>query len=221
MTGYILRRILGAIIVMWAVATLVFFMLRILPGDPLAAMLFEADPSAAEELRKKFGLDQPMIVQYWKWFALMFQGDMGNSIYGSRIPVSQILIEAAPRTLSLALLSFCVSIVIAIPAGLISALWRGRPIDHGVTFIAFLGLSMPDFWLGILLIILFAANLGWLPAIGYEPLSAGFWPWLSHLILPAIAAGTAFSAIIARMVRSSMLEVLKTDYVRVALKSCG
>ncbi len=119
MTGYILRRIFGAVIVMWAVATLVFFMLRILPGDPLAAMLFEADPSAAEELRIKFGLDQPMIVQYWKWFVLMLQGDMGNSIYGSRIPVSQILIEAAPRTLSLALLSFCVSIVIAIPAGLI------------------------------------------------------------------------------------------------------
>jgi peptide/nickel transport system permease protein len=89
-------------------------------------------------------------------------------------------------------------------------------VDHTVTFIAFLGLSMPDFWMGILLIILFAANLGWLPAIGYEPFSAGFWPWFSHLILPATAAGTAFSAIIARMVRSSMLEVLKTDYVRVA-----
>ena len=216
MTGYILRRILGAVIVMWAVATLVFFMLRILPGDPLAAMLFEADPSAAEELRIKFGLDQPMIVQYWKWFVLLLQGDMGNSIYGSRIPVSQILIEAAPRTLSLALLSFCVSIVIAIPAGLISALWRGRPIEHGVTFIAFLGLSMPDFWLGILLIILFAANLGWLPAIGYEPMSAGFLPWFSHLILPSIAIGTPFAAIMARMIRSSMLEVLRTEYMQVA-----
>ncbi len=217
MTGYILRRLLGAAVVMWAVATLVFFMLRIVPGDPLAAMLFNAgDPAAAAELRIKFGLDQPMIVQYWKWLLLILQGDLGNSIYGSRIPVSQLLIEAAPRTLSLALLAFFVSIAIAIPAGLISALRRGRPIDHGVTFIAFIGLSMPDFWLGILLIILFAANLGWLPAIGYEPLSAGFWPWFSHLILPAIAAGTGFSAIIARMVRSSMLEVLKTDYVLVA-----
>ena len=201
---------------MWAVATLVFFMLRILPGDPLAAMLFEADPSAADELRVKFGLDKPIIVQYWKWLVLLLQGDLGNSIYGSRIPVAQILAEAAPRTLSLALLAFFVAVVIAIPAGLISALRRGRMVDHGVTFIAFLGLSMPDFWLGILLIILFAAKLGWLPAIGYEPLSAGFWPWFSHLILPATAAGTAFSAIIARMVRSSMLEVLKTDYVLVA-----
>ena len=217
MTGYILRRLFGAAVVMWAVATLVFFMLRIVPGDPLAAMLFDTgDPAAAAALRIKFGLDQPLIVQYVKWLLLIVQGDFGNSIYGSRIPVSQLLIEAAPRTLSLAFLAFSVSVVIAIPAGLISALWRGRPIDHGVTFIAFLGLSMPDFWLGILLIILFAANLGWLPAIGYEPMSAGFWPWFSHLILPATAAGTGFSAIIARMVRSSMLEVLKTDYVLVA-----
>jgi peptide/nickel transport system permease protein len=217
MSGYILRRSLGAVIVMWAVATLVFFMLRILPGDPLAAMLFDAgDPRAADALRVKFGLDQPLVVQYGKWFLLVLQGDLGNSIYGSRIPVSQILVEAAPRTFSLAVLSFCVAVAIAIPAGLISALRRGRPADHAVTLIAFLGLSMPDFWLAILLIILFAANLGWLPAIGYQPLSDGFWPWLSHLILPSIAAGTAFSAIIARMVRSSMLEVLKTDYVRVA-----
>ena len=217
MTIYFIKRLLGAVIVMWAVATLVFFMLRILPGDPLSAMLFDAgDPAAADELRIKFGLDRPLYVQYWKWFAQLLQGDLGNSIYGSRIPVSQILLEAAPRTLSLAILAFGVAVAIAIPAGLISALRRGTPIDHGVTFIAFLGLSMPDFWLGILLILLFAANLGWLPAIGYVPISEGFWDWLSHLILPATAAGTAFSAIIARMVRSSMLEVLKTDYVRVA-----
>ena len=217
MTGYIIKRSLGALVVMWAVATLVFFMLRILPGDPLAAMLFDAgDPQAADELRIKFGLDQPIYVQYWKWFTLMLQGDLGASIYGSRVPVSQILLEAAPRTLSLAGLSFLVAVLIAIPAGLASALRRGKPLDHGVTFVAFIGLSMPDFWLGILLILLFAANLGWLPAIGYQPLSEGFWPWLSHLILPAIAAGTAFSAVIARMVRSSMLEVMKTDYIRVA-----
>ena len=217
MTAYIIRRSLGAVLVMWAVATLVFFMLRILPGDPLAAMLFEADPTAADDLRKKYGLDQPLYIQYWNWFTLLLQGDLGASIYGSRIPVSQILLEAAPRTLSLALLAFFVAVIIAIPAGLISALYKGRPLDHGVTFIAFLGLSMPDFWLGILLIILFAANLGWLPAIGYEPMSAGFWEWLSHLIMPAIAAGSAFSAVIARMVRSSMLEVMKTDYVKVAI----
>ena len=213
MTGYILRRCIGAVIVMWAVATLVFFMLRIVPGDPLAAMLFEvSDPNAADVLRAKYGLDQPLVVQYAKWLWLILHGDFGQSIYGSRVPVSQILLEAAPRTISLALLSFFVAVVIAVPAGLVSALRRGRPIDHAVTLIAFLGLSMPNFWVGILLIILFAANLGWLPAIGYVPISQGLWPWFSHLILPAIAAGSAFSAIIARMVRSSMLEVMKTDY---------
>lgn len=217
MSGYILRRIIGAVIVMWAVATLVFFMLRIVPGDPLAAMLFDVgDPAAAAQLRVKFGLDQPLIVQYGKWLWLILHGDFGRSIYGSRVPVTQILIEAAPRTLSLAILGFFIATIIAIPAGLISALRRGTAIDHSVTLIAFLGLSMPNFWLGILLILLFAAELGWLPAIGYEPISAGLWPWFSHLILPAIAAGAAFSAVIARMVRSSMLEVLKTEYVRVA-----
>jgi peptide/nickel transport system permease protein len=106
--------------------------------------------------------------------------------------------------------------VIAVPAGLISALRRHSALDHAVTFIAFLGLSMPEFWLAILLIIVFAANLQWLPAIGYVPLAEGFWPWFSHLILPSIAIGTPFAAIIARMIRSSMLEVLRTEYMQVA-----
>ncbi|MCB1806779.1 MAG: ABC transporter permease, partial [Candidatus Competibacteraceae bacterium] len=167
-------------------------------------------------LRHKYGLDQSMFIQYIKWFGNILQGDFGTSIYGSRIPVSQVLLEALPRTLSLAALSFTVALLIAIPAGIISALKKDSAWDHSVTVVAFLGLSMPDFWLGILLIIIFAATLKWLPAIGYVPISEGFWPWLEHLILPAIAAGTAFSAIIARMIRSSMLEVLNTDYMRVA-----
>jgi peptide/nickel transport system permease protein len=202
---------------MWTVATLVFFMLRIVPGDPIGAMLIDVgDAEAIEALRQKLGLDQPMYVQYVKWFWNMMQGDLGASIYGSRVPVARLLVEALPRTLSLAGLSFLLALIIALPAGLIAATRRNSAWDHGVTFVAFLGLSMPDFWLAILLIIVFAANLQWLPAIGYVPLSEGFWPWFSHLIMPAIAVGTAFSAIIARMIRSAMLEVLKTDYVRVA-----
>lgn len=217
MSGYLVRRVLGAIVVMWAVATLVFFMLRAVPGDPLAAMLFDVgDPAAAEAIRSKLGLDQPAWVQYFKWFGLVLQGDLGNSIYGSRVAVLRIVEEALPRTLSLATLSFLIAIVIAVPAGLISALRKHSKLDHTVTLVAFLGLSMPDFWLGIMLIIVFAANLQWLPAIGYSPLSAGFWPWFSHLILPSIAVGTPFAAVIARMIRSSMLEVLKTEYVTVA-----
>lgn len=217
MSRYILLRLIGAVFVMWAVATLVFFMMRIVPGDPIGAMLFDAgDAETVARLRAKLGLDQPVIVQYFKWLWHALQGDFGRSIYGSRAEVGTLIVEALPRTISLTVLAFILAVAIAVPAGLIAATKRNSAADHAVTVVAFLGLSMPDFWLGILLIIVFAANLQWLPAIGYVPLSQGFWPWFSHLILPAIAAGTAFSAIIARMIRSSMLEILKTDYVRVA-----
>jgi peptide/nickel transport system permease protein len=217
MSKYLLRRALGAVVVMWAVATLVFFMLRAVPGDPLLAMVFDTgDPAAADEMRRAFGLDRPLYVQYVKYFGQVVQGNLGASIYGSRVPVTQIIAEAFPRTMSLTLISFLLALLIAVPAGLISALRKHSALDHGVTLVAFLGLSMPDFWLGILLIIIFAAQLQWLPAIGYVPLAQGFWPWFSHLILPSIAIGTPFAAIMARMIRSSMLEVLKADYMQVA-----
>ena len=217
MGRYLLRRSIGALIVMWAVATLVFFMLRMVPGDPFLAMVFDiGDPAAADDMRRAFGLDQPMYVQYLKYILQVAQGNLGNSIYGSSIPVSQIIAESFPRTMSLTILGFLLALIIAIPAGLISALKKHTALDHTVTVVAFLGLSMPDFWLAILLIIVFAANLHWLPAIGYVPLDQGFWPWFSHLIMPAIAIGTPFAAIIARMIRSSMLEVLTTDYIQVA-----
>jgi peptide/nickel transport system permease protein len=217
MSRYLIRRVLGAIVVMWAVATLVFFMLRAVPGDPLAAMLFDvADPTAVAALRQKYGLDQPIWVQYATWLGLVLQGDFGVSLLGSQIDVARIVKEAFPRTIALATLSFLMALVIAVPAGLISALKRHSVLDHTVTVVAFLGLSMPDFWLAILLIIVFAANLQWLPAIGYVPLAEGFWPWLSHLILPSIAIGTPFAAIMARMIRSSMLEVFNTEYMQVA-----
>ncbi len=217
MGKFLLRRTFGAIIVIWAVATLVFFMLRMVPGDPFLAMMGDAgDPAMAEQLRRDFGFDQPVYIQYAKYLGQIVQGNLGNSIFGSRIEVARIVSEAFPRTMSLALLSFLLAIVIAIPAGLVSALRKHSALDHTVTLIAFLGLSMPDFWLAILLIIVFAAQLHWLPAVGYVPLAQGFWPWFSHLILPSIAIGAPFAAIISRMIRSSMLEVLKTDYMRVA-----
>ncbi len=217
MGKYILRRSLGAVVVMWAVATLVFFMLRAVPGDPMLAMVFDTgDPEAAEDLRRAFGLDQPVYIQYLKYFWQVLQGNLGTSIYGSRVPVDRIVAEAFPRTMSLALLSFVLALAIAVPAGLISALKKNTAADNAVTLVAFLGLAMPDFWLAILLIIVFAANLHWLPAIGYVPLSQGLWPWLSHLILPAIAVGTPFAAIITRMIRSSMLEVMNADFMKVS-----
>ena len=195
--------------------------MRIVPGDPFEAMLFDTgDPAAAEELRKKFGLDQPAYIQYFTWQWNILHGEFGFSIYGSHQPVGRLIAEALPRTLSLAALSFFLAILIAVPAGIIAATRRNTGADYAVTVFAFIGLSMPEFWVAILLIIFFAANLHWLPAIGYVPLAKGFWPWLSHLILPAIAVGTGFSAIIARMIRSAMIEVLKTDYMRLA-KSKG
>ena len=217
MTAYLARRVVGAILVMLAVATLVFFMLRILPGDPIAAMLFDVeDPNAVEFLRTKYGLDRPIYVQYFKWFGHLLTGDLGQSIYGSRMDVTRTIAEALPRTMSLASLSFVIAMIIAVPAGLISAVRKNSALDHIITVVAFLGMSMPDFWFAIMLIIVFAANLHWLPAIGYVPLAEGFWPWFSHLILPSIAIGTPFAAIIARMIRSSMLEVLQMEYMRVA-----
>ena len=217
MKQYIIRRIIGAFIVMWAVATLVFVMMRLVPGDPLAAMLFDTgDPGMIDELRRQYGLDQPIYIQYFKWLWQVLQGNLGASIYGSRTPVTTIIAEAFPRTMSLATLGFFIALIIAVPAGLISAVKKNTPIDNTVTVFAFIGLSMPDFWLAILLIIVFAANLQVLPAIGYVPISEGFWPWFSHIILPAFAIGVGFAAIITRMIRSSMLEILKTDYIRVA-----
>lgn len=224
MTQYLIRRTLGAFLVILGVATLVFFMLRMVPGDPFAAILAEVDPSVADALRAKMGLDQPLPVQYVLWMGRLLQGDLGTSLYGSNISVTRIIGEAIPRTLSLAFLSAIVAIAIAIPAGIISALRKNSWLDYTFTFFAFLGLSMPGFWLGIILIIIFAVNLRWLPAIGYNPLwtmtdsglEITLWPWLRTLILPATATGTAFSAVLARMTRSSMLEVLNADYIRVA-----
>ncbi len=216
MSRYILKRTFYALVVIWAVGTLVFFMLRAVPGDPIAAMLAEVDPTAAEAIRAKLGLDQPVHIQYFYWLRNTLQGDLGNSLYGSNVPVSQIIVEAVPRTLSLSILALVISFTLAVVAGMASAVKKYSMLDHSLTFAAFLGISMPDFWLGILLIIIFAVNLHWLPAIGYEPLSEGFWPWFSHLILPALAAGLPFSAVITRITRSAMLEVLQSDYIKVA-----
>lgn len=216
MRTYILKRILYSLLVMWGVATLVFFMLRAIPGDPVSVILGpEATPEAAAQLRHNLGLDRPFYVQYVRWFANLLRGDLGRAIVtGERVSV--LLWQAAPRTFSIALLALCISLLLAIPAGIISAVKRHTFSDHMATVIAFLGLSMPNFWLGIVLILFFAVRLGWFPALGYVPLAEGFWPWLEHLLLPAFTTGTAFAAIIARMTRSTMLEVLSEPYISTA-----
>ena len=216
MNRYVLRRIIQALLVIWAVGSLVFFMLRAVPGDPIQALLADVDPSAADVIRAKLGLDQPVIVQYLFWLRNTLQGDLGQSLYGNHVSVNRIILEAIPRTLSLATLAFIISFSLALTTGILSAVKKYSALDHIFTVAAFIGISLPDFWLGIMLIIVFASGLRWLPAIGYEPLSEGLWPWLSHLILPALAAGLPFSAGITRITRSAMLEVLQQDYIMVA-----
>lgn len=201
---------------MWAVATLVFVMMRAIPGDPVRALVgFEGDPQAVEQVRRNLGLDRPVPVQYVRWMARLLQGDLGNSIWNKQ-HVNRLLQEALPRTLSLALLSFLVAVAIALPAGIISAVKKYSVYDHALSGFAFLGLAMPDFWVGIVLIIVFSVRFKLFPAFGYEPISTGIGPWLSHLVLPAVTTGTSFSAILARMTRSALLEVMREDYVRTA-----
>ncbi len=217
MTEYILRRLIQSVFIVWGCATLVFFMLRLIPGDPVVQMLGpEYTPEAADALRAKLGLDEPIYVQYVKWFGNILQGDLGDSITGSESVVDAIK-TGLPKTLSLALVSFSIALLLAVPTGVLAALRRNTWTDYLVSIIAFIGVSMPGFWFGIILIIVFAVRLDWLPAIGYAEFTEdGFWPWLQRLILPGLAIGLSYAAILMRFVRAGLLEVLGSDYVRTA-----
>ena len=217
MTQYILRRLIQSAFIIWGCATLVFFMLRLIPGDPVVQMLGpEYTPEAAAALRQKLGLNQPLHMQYLLWFGHMLTGDLGGSIATGET-VSKIIATGLPKTLSLAGLSFLIAVVIAVPAGIIAALRRNTAFDFAASIVAFIGVSMPSFWFGILLIVIFAVQLRWLPAIGYAELREdGFVAWLERLILPSLAIGAGYSAILMRFVRAGLLEVLGSDYVRTA-----
>jgi peptide/nickel transport system permease protein len=216
-TQYILRRLIQSAFIIWGCATLVFFMLRLIPGDPVVQMLGpEYTPEAAEALRQKLGLNQPLHMQYLLWFGHMLTGDLGGSIATGET-VKEIIATGLPKTLSLAGLSFLIAVVIAVPAGIIAALRRNTAFDFAASIVAFIGVSMPSFWFGILLILIFAVRLRWLPAIGYAELREdGFVAWLERLILPSLAIGAGYSAILMRFVRAGLLEVLGSDYVRTA-----
>ncbi|RIK44004.1 MAG: glutathione ABC transporter permease GsiC [Chloroflexi bacterium] len=216
MTQYIIRRFIHAIFIVWGCATIVFFMLRAVPGDPVAVMLGpEYTPEAAAQLRKNLGLDRPIYVQYAKWFGNIARGDLGKSITTSQ-PVTTIIRNALSKTLSITLFAFLIGIIIAVPIGTLAALKRGTAFDHIASISTFVGISLPAFWFGIVFILIFAVKLGWLPSLGYVPISEGVWPWFKHLILPGMAAGVGEAAILMRFVRAGMLEVLGSDYVRTA-----
>ena len=208
MLRYLVRRILLTIPVLLGVATLVFSLIHLVPGDPAQAMLGDgAAPQDIEELRKNLGLDRPLLEQYVTFLRDAVTGDLGRSFRTGQ-PVTAMVLERIPATAELAVAAMIVAILIAIPLGVVAAVWRGTAADYGAMTFALAGVSIPNFWLGPLLAIVFAVELGWLPVSGRGT--------LAHLVLPAISLGLALAAILARMTRASLLDELQELYVRAA-----
>lgn len=208
MFRYLVRRLLLTIPVLLGVATLVFALIHLVPGDPAQAMLGEgAAPEELVKLRHSLGLDQPLLVQYKSFLSGIARGDLGTS-FRYNTPVTAQIREKLPNTAKLAVAAMVLAILFAIPLGILAAVFRGTIVDYSAMTVALVGISMPNFWLGPLLAILFAVRLGWLPVSG----TGSIW----HLVLPAVTLGAALSAILARMTRASLLEELRELYVLAA-----
>ncbi|HKN08143.1 MAG TPA: ABC transporter permease [Pseudomonadota bacterium] len=216
MLGYFVRRLLATIPVIGMVAFFVFALLYLTPGDPAAVIAGDiATVADIERIRHQLGLDQPLLTRFWSWASAVLHGDLGISIF-TNLPVTQLIGQRVEPTLSLALCTLIVAVLVAVPMGVIAAWKAGKLIDRLVMLFSVAGFSMPVFVLAYLLIYLFAIDLDWLPVQGYTPLREGLWPWLRHLILPSIVLGTIYIALIARITRATMLDVLAQDYVRTA-----
>jgi peptide/nickel transport system permease protein len=214
--AYIARRFLQAIPVMVLVATAVFLLLRLTPGDPTDILLGpEATPERAAELRRDLGLDQPLPVQWAVWLSHVLRGDLGESIFLRR-PVTQAIWERAEPTLMLTFLSLLIAVMLGLSLGIAAAVRQGSWADIVAMLVSLAGISMPTFWIGLNLILVFAVILGLLPVAGYKPLSEGLWENVRYLVLPAVTLGFYDAALLARMTRSMMLGVLKEHYVRTA-----
>jgi peptide/nickel transport system permease protein len=216
MLAYIARRVLATIPVMLIVAFFVFSLLYLAPGDPAAVIAGDqATPQDVERIRASLGLDRPFVVRFGEWLWRILQGDLGVSIF-TNLPVSHMIAQRIEPTTSLMLITITLAILIAVPMGVMAAWKAGSWVDRGVMAFAVFGFSVPVFVTGYLLAYIFALELEWLPVQGYTPLSQGFWPFLENLILPSIALGSIYIALIARITRATMLEVLAQDYIRTA-----
>jgi peptide/nickel transport system permease protein len=216
MLAYALRRIVSTIPVMAVVALFVFSLLYIAPGDPAAIIAGDqASPADVERIRASLGLDRPFLVRFGEWVWHVLHGDLGQSIF-TNLPVTHMIAQRVEPTLSLMVLTLVFSIVIAVPMGVVAAWKQGSWIDRLVMLMAVFGFSVPVFVVGYLLAYVFALQMEWLPVQGYTPIADGIWPWFSNLILPVVTLGGAFVALIARITRATMLEVLSQDYVRTA-----
>ena len=216
MHTYIIRRILATIPVMLVVALFVFALLRLAPGDPAAVIAGDyAQPQDIERIRHQLGLDQPIATQLAIWLGRIAQGDLGVSIF-SNLPVSKLIRQRMEPTLALSLTTMIFAVVLAVPMGVLAAWKAGTWIDRLVMVFAVLGFSFPVFWLGFLLIYGFSVQLAWLPVQGYKSISDGLIPFLRHITLPTLTLGLVYMALIARITRASVLEVLSEDYIRTA-----
>ena len=216
MLGYLLRRVLAAIPVMGVVALFVFLLLHLAPGDPAAIMAGDnATPDNIAQIRQKLGLDEPIWKQFLVWIASLAQGNLGNSMFWGD-PVTTLIAQRAEPTISLAVTTIGVAVIIAVFLGVVAAANAGTGIDRFVMGFAVMGFSVPVFVVGYLLIFLFAIELKWLPVQGYTPIAEGILPWLRNLVLPSVALGLAYVALIARITRATMLDVLSEDYMRTA-----
>lgn len=215
MGGFLLRKAGAALIVVLLSSVVVFAGVRALPGDPAVALSGEnRDPAVLAAVRQKYGLDKPLPVQYAKWIWHAVHGDLG--LDSRELPVAHTIVTRIPITLELALLAVLLGMLIGITSGVVAAVMRGRAADHAATTFALVGLSLPHFWLGLMMIILFAVDLGWLPSSGYVSFSANPIQNLEHMVMPAVVLGTGLSAVLMRQMRSSMLASLGADYVRTA-----
>lgn len=216
MTAYIIRRLLMTIPVMGLVAVFVFFLLHLSPGDPAAIMAGDnASPESILEIRRKLGLDEPLWRQLLVWLANLASGDLGRSMFWGD-PVTTLIAQRAEPTISLALTTILFAVTVAVCLGVIAAANVGRAADRFVMGLAVAGFSVPVFVIGYLLIFLFSIELRWLPVQGYTPIAEGLLAWLRNLILPTVALGLSYVALIARITRTTMLDVLAEDYIRTA-----
>ncbi|MBP7065439.1 ABC transporter permease [Ferrovibrio sp.] len=216
MLRFLARRVAILIPTLLFVSIIIFGLQQLLPGDPAIAMAGEErDPVAIEEIREKYNLNKPLPVRYWLWISGVLQGDFGESIR-IQLPVAQLLVEKLPVTIELAVLAMLIALLIGLPAGMISALYNGRWPDYLANVIGLWGLSTPNFWLGIMMILLFSVHLGWLPASGYVSPGEDLLGNLEAMLMPAFVLGTGIAAVMMRHTRSAMLQVLSSDYIRTA-----
>jgi peptide/nickel transport system permease protein len=216
MLSYVVRRILATIPVMAVVALFVFSLLYIAPGDPAAVIAGDqATPADVERIRQSLGLDRPFLVQFGEWVWNIVHANLGTSMF-TGLPVTKMIAQRLEPTLSLMAVTLVFAVAVAVPLGVIAAWRAGTFVDRAIMAFAVFGFSVPVFVVAYLLAFVFALQLEWLPVQGYTPLSEGLWPWLENLILPAVALGCVYIALIARITRATMLEVLAQDYIRTA-----